>query len=189
MNKFVFLKGNSPLRDGNVQENDVGQTIMIEKGGYKVCFIRSNETLLVPISNVQTINIAETGDEFSHKICDRCFKYLDTDTSFSNNRHKKDNKITKRPSCKSCRKKKDGKKIPSEQILEWGKRKPSKNEIFECPICNKKSIVGISKHVLDHNHQTGDVRGYICESCNTGIGRFDDDIEILKNAIKWLEEH
>ena len=41
--------------------------------------------------------------------------------------------------------------------------------------------------VLDHNHKTGEVRGYLCESCNTGIGRFDDDVTILKRAITYLE--
>ena len=58
--------------------------------------------------------------------------------------------------------------------------------IFECPICLKISIVGITKIVLDHNHSTGEIRGYLCESCNTGIGRFKDDVNILKNGIEWL---
>jgi len=44
----------------------------------------------------------------------------------------------------------------------------------------------VSKIVLDHCHHTGNVRGYLCESCNTGIGRFDDDIEIIDRAINWL---
>ena len=69
---------------------------------------------------------------------------------------------------------------------KWELLKPKIGEIFICPICRKKSIGGISKHVLDHNHSSGEVRGYLCESCNTGIGRFDDDSLIIKIAIDWI---
>tara|TARA_B110000211_G_C14040063_1_gene536362 strand:- start:1400 stop:1552 length:153 start_codon:yes stop_codon:yes gene_type:complete len=48
--------------------------------------------------------------------------------------------------------------------------------------------VGISKIVLDHDHSTGEVRGWLCESCNTGIGRFDDDPQIVQKAINWLKK-
>ena len=62
-------------------------------------------------------------------------------------------------------------------------------EIFECPICKKRTIPGLtSKIVLDHNHSTGKVRGWICDSCNTGIGRFKDDTKLLEEAIKYLQK-
>ena len=130
--------------------------------------------------------IEETGDRFQFKICDRCFKLLSTDAKFSNNRHKKDNIITKRPSCKLCREKKDGVPISRAEKKEWNAKRPQKYTSFICPICGKNSIVGISKIVLDHDHSNGKVRGWLCESCNTGIGRFDDDYEIVYKAVKWL---
>ena len=46
----------------------------------------------------------------------------------------------------------------------------------------------MTRHVLDHNHKSGEVRGYLCESCNTGIGRFDDDIHQIENAIEWVRK-
>jgi transcription elongation factor Elf1 len=71
--------------------------------------------------------------------------------------------------------------------LKWLNSKPE-NEPFECPICGKRTIAGVtSKVVLDHNHRTGEARGWICDSCNTGIGRFKDDIGLIKRAIKFLE--
>jgi hypothetical protein len=40
---------------------------------------------------------------------------------------------------------------------------------------------------IDHCHESGKVRGLLCNSCNTGLGCFKDSIENLKNAIKYLE--
>ena len=73
------------------------------------------------------------------------------------------------------------------QCSEWNKNKPQYVP-FECPICAKRTIAGVtSKVVLDHNHRNGEARGWVCDSCNTGIGRFKDDIELIKRAIKFIE--
>ena len=53
----------------------------------------------------------------------------------------------------------------------------------------KKTIPGLtSKVVLDHDHKTGKGRAWICDSCNTGLGRFKDDIELLESAIQYLKK-
>lgn len=41
---------------------------------------------------------------------------------------------------------------------------------------------------IDHCHKTGKVRGLLCNSCNKGLGFFNDNKELLKNAIKWIGE-
>ena len=61
-----------------------------------------------------------------------------------------------------------------------------------CAICNKKNEMKKSKKdayqlSVDHNHDTGEIRGLLCMNCNFGIGNFKDSIEILKEAIKYLE--
>ncbi len=59
------------------------------------------------------------------------------------------------------------------------------NQNFECAIC--KSY--LTKPCVDHNHETGKVRGLLCDSCNQGLGRFEDDHELLVAATKYLAQY
>ncbi len=40
---------------------------------------------------------------------------------------------------------------------------------------------------VDHDHQTGFVRGLLCRDCNAALGLFKDSQEILERAIGYLE--
>lgn len=40
---------------------------------------------------------------------------------------------------------------------------------------------------VDHNHNTGLVRGLLCSSCNRGLGLLKDSPEVLRSAIIYLE--
>lgn len=52
----------------------------------------------------------------------------------------------------------------------------------ECYICGSdKSLV------IDHSHETGDLRGILCSSHNIGIGLFKDNIDHLLAAIMYLD--
>lgn len=53
----------------------------------------------------------------------------------------------------------------------------------QCAICQKQKQLHI-----DHNHETNDVRGLLCGSCNRGLGMFDDDVDVLKRAIGYLQK-
>lgn len=50
-----------------------------------------------------------------------------------------------------------------------------------CPICNKRKASAI-----DHNHMTGEVRGYICNKCNIGL-HYIEDKELKNNMEKYLK--
>jgi len=39
----------------------------------------------------------------------------------------------------------------------------------------------------DHCHDTGKVRGRLCNRCNVGIGQLGDTIEGLESAIRYLQ--
>ncbi len=58
-----------------------------------------------------------------------------------------------------------------------------------CAICKKpEHLTPQSRLHIDHDHETGKVRGLLCMSCNTGLGHLKDDIELLRNSIKYLEQ-
>ena len=64
-----------------------------------------------------------------------------------------------------------------------------------CSICNKKGDIhelGFKQRealVIDHNHDTGAVRGLLCFHCNLVIGHAMEDQGVLKEAIKYLKKH
>jgi hypothetical protein len=53
-----------------------------------------------------------------------------------------------------------------------------------CLIC-RRPITAKSAHV-DHDHATGKVRGILCFPCNSGMGHFADDPEVLCRAARYL---
>lgn len=56
---------------------------------------------------------------------------------------------------------------------------------FTCPICLKP--MDFEKLCIDHNHETGKVRGVLDNSCNTALGKFDDNVATLTRAQMYLE--
>jgi hypothetical protein len=115
-----------------------------------------------------------------------------------------------RNTCKACRNKyfpeeskydrdKDfyetGKVLSSNAIWEnnylinkYGITLEKKNEMIEdqhgkCAICNNEFD---NTAYIDHCHKTDKIRGILCNKCNSGLGMFDDDVEVLGNAISYL---
>ena len=54
-----------------------------------------------------------------------------------------------------------------------------------CAICKGRNK---SKRRLsvDHNHASGEIRGLLCDNCNSGLGRFRDSPEFLRAAAEYL---
>lgn len=42
--------------------------------------------------------------------------------------------------------------------------------------------------VLDHDHATGKFRGYLCQNCNSGLGKFKDNPITLLKAVEYLQD-
>lgn len=59
-----------------------------------------------------------------------------------------------------------------------------------CYICGKTEMNNKNKVLcVDHCHETNKIRGLLCGLCNAGIGHFKDDINLLKQAIKYLQNY
>lgn len=59
-----------------------------------------------------------------------------------------------------------------------------------CAICGCPETKPNAKYLaVDHNHETGIVRGLLCNNCNRALGLLKDNKEILQNAIKYLEKY
>lgn len=122
-----------------------------------------------------------------YKRCSRCNK-VKHETEFSKNQYRKGSIVVRRGYCKECGKLK--KPISAKTRREYEKKnpRPQLGASFECPVCQRVIEAWHKNQIcLDHNHKTGEIRGYICGDCNASIGRIGDSIRVLKRAILWLQ--
>jgi hypothetical protein len=71
---------------------------------------------------------------------------------------------------------------------DWNKLLESQN--YSCAICKRDLKQEITKHIhVDHNHETGKVRGMLCHQCNAAIGLLREDKDIILSSLNYLEKH
>jgi hypothetical protein len=63
---------------------------------------------------------------------------------------------------------------------------------YRCAICEttENNVIGERSHwnfAVDHNHDTGKVRGLLCNQCNRAIGMLKDDATLLRKAADYLD--
>ena len=59
----------------------------------------------------------------------------------------------------------------------------------KCACCGIRQNELTMRFAVDHDHDTGLIRGLLCGNCNTGIGKLGDNIEGLMKALNYLEKH
>lgn len=134
------------------------------------------------------------------QLCDNCYGL----------KWRKENPERNRENCRRWRKEnpeksKQARRRYYESCL---KKRCFKTNIREKTITKKLEIYGISQAYydlcldkgcklctdkfektpcLDHDHKTGKFRGVLCHRCNTGLGYFRDNPEVLKRAIQYIQ--
>lgn len=92
--------------------------------------------------------------------------------------------------CKACSTTKRNSK--KHNLKKFGISIEEYNQMFneqegKCAICDKHQSEEYRALNVDHNHTTGQIRGLLCNNCNTGLGRFFDNVDSLQKAIHYLE--
>lgn len=64
---------------------------------------------------------------------------------------------------------------------------PSRPHPQWCECCGKPPNGKHPRLNVDHDHETGRFRGWLCWTCNVGIGQLGDSIAGLQEAIRYLE--
>lgn len=187
MNINNFVIANKDI--DNIVKNSVGVIKALNGNSAIVLFIGKNELKRTEIENLEIIDIYKTGKGYKNKICNICHILKPTNNFEINQTDAKGIKTT-RPSCRECRKAIDRVKLSNAEKRRMDKIAPTKGSIFVCPICEKRSIVGVTANLVrDHNHETGEGREWICDSCNTGLGRFKDNPKFLEKVIEYLHKY
>lgn len=132
-------------------------------------------------------NPVETGDSYAAKICLSCGLLKPTE-DFPRNQTGKGDRVVRRPRCKPCFDRDSGRRMsPRVRDAYLAEHSPAVGELWQCPVCQKYSVAWVNVRItVDHNQETGLPRGLICDSCNTGLGRFKNGEDHLQNAVDYL---
>ena len=95
--------------------------------------------------------------------------------------------------CKQCTAVKSKERYVIRKQFEHIKQ-PAYGEPCECctkPVYASKETIptgvdGTWVSQLDHDHKTGEFRGWLCKQCNTGLGNLGDNLHSLQRAVEYL---
>ena len=59
----------------------------------------------------------------------------------------------------------------------------------KCAICHRPQEDFKKRFCVDHDHLTNKIRGILCDNCNLILGHANDDINILSEAIQYIEKY
>ena len=166
----------------------VGYLVRQRRDVSQIFFIGQRRLYWVPNEGWEPFDPLQTGDDFDMKICLTC-GLLKLTEEFAFNQIRADGVRVRRPRCQPCFVRDSGRQMSSrvrDRYLE--EHGPAAGDAWQCPVCEKVSVAYVNvKIVVDHDQETGQPRGLICDSCNTGLGRFKNGENHLHNAIEYLQ--
>ena len=138
------------------------------------------------------------------KYCPRCDRWYDRSNFYTNKAHPDGYAAYCKP-CDIAKQKARRQKNKEGYFLAGQKQKRIRNhkitsEEFNSMLLAQDSKCAICKNeftstpVIDHDHSCclgryscgKCTRGLLCGNCNRGLGQFKDNLDIMKNAIKYL---
>ncbi|MEV4454346.1 endonuclease VII domain-containing protein [Microbispora sp. NPDC049633] len=57
----------------------------------------------------------------------------------------------------------------------------------KCAICPRGIGADDPRTHVDHDHESGNVRGILCHYCNLALGYMEDDAERMRRAAEYIE--
>jgi hypothetical protein len=123
--------------------------------------------------------IPEQEIPYGNCICSICGINKDNNHySFYKTRHTKNgNRLRINTNCKECTKYLRKQTHLLKKIYKNKKPNPGST----CPCCKKPK----EKFEFDHDHKTGEFRGWICKDCNVGMGKIGDNIDNTINVLLY----
>lgn len=135
------------------------------------------------------------------KTCNKCHEEKPL-TEFRNHPNTKDGKAGDCTPCRNLYRKawrqanEDKQKAQNhrDRLKKYGLTSEDYERLLEeqggrCPICHvTEGTDGYGEWSIDHDHDTGFVRGLLCGHCNRALGLFRDDPESLRRAASYLED-
>lgn len=131
------------------------------------------------------------------KLCYECQETKPLDDFYDNNKGGKRNK------CRPCHirtsKLSKTSKTSPEKREEWLKHiygisnldynKMLLNQNGLCAICGVSQLELETVLVVDHHHDSGEVRELLCHSCNSGLGMYRENPNLFSKASQYLTKH
>lgn len=116
------------------------------------------------------------------KRCPRC-RVIKSSTGFYSNRYTLQGLDS---CCKLCR-------SHEQRAVKYGMTRADYAVLVEasggrCAICHRP-FSGPKEPAIDHDHETGKIRGLLCKACNCALGYMEDTPERLEAAANYLREH
>jgi hypothetical protein len=139
------------------------------------------------------------------KTCSSC-KETKTLTDFYKDKYRKDGLACRCKACDTLSRHKYVKNNPATVVQSRRKKKLKRyygltledyqqkleGQNYSCSICKTTdNKVGDKQwsFVVDHCHETGKIRGLLCNQCNRALGMFQDSVDILEKATAYLKSY
>ena len=121
----------------------------------------------------------------SHKDCTSCETTKPVEDFYTTDK----NLIGRRATCKACDTKRARKYALKRtfgiSLQDWDALYRAQGG--GCAICGVPCEPDGRRLSVDHDHDTGQIRGLLCSGCNTGIGLLREDPDVLLAAIHYLD--